>query len=106
MTRLILTTAPSQAEARKLACVLVEKKLAACVNITPKIESIYRWQGKVESAEEWLLVIKTTKARTKAVERAIKELHSYDLPECIVIPIEGGSREYLQWVGEQVKDHE
>lgn len=103
MTRLILTTAPSQAEARKLARAVVDRKLAACVNIVPRIESIYRWQGKVESAAEWLLVIKTTKARAKAVEKALKELHSYDLPECIVISIEGGSREYLKWLGEQAR---
>ncbi len=102
-SRLILTTAPSQAEARKIARALVEKKLAACVNIIPKIESIYRWQGKVETAKEWLLVIKTTKARVGAVEKAIKELHLYELPECIVVAIEGGSKEYLQWLGEQVK---
>lgn len=100
--RLVLTTAPSQAEARKLARALVDRKLAACVSIIPRIESIYRWQGKVESAEEWLLVIKTTKARAKAVEKAIKELHSYEVPECIVISIEGGSKEYLAWLGEQV----
>lgn len=106
MLRLILTTAPSQAEARKIARALVERKVAACVNIIPKIESIYRWQGKVESAEEWLLVVKTTQARVKTVEKAIRELHSYELPECIVVPIEGGSREYLRWLGEQVKDRE
>jgi periplasmic divalent cation tolerance protein len=101
--RLILTTVGSQPEARKIARALVDKKLAACINIIPKIESIYRWQGKVKSAQEWLLVIKTTKARARAVEKAIKELHSYELPECIVIPIEGGSREYLAWLGEQVR---
>jgi periplasmic divalent cation tolerance protein len=100
---LVLTTTASQPEARKLARALVDKKLAACVNIIPKIESIYRWKGKVESAQEWLLVVKTTKTQAKAVEKAIKELHSYDLPECIVIPIEGGSRAYLQWLEEQVR---
>jgi periplasmic divalent cation tolerance protein len=101
--RLILSTADSQPEARKLAHALIEKKLAACVNIIPQIESIYRWQGKVESAQEWLLVVKTTARRAKAVERAIKELHSYDVPECIVVNIEGGSPEYLQWLEAQVR---
>jgi periplasmic divalent cation tolerance protein len=100
---LVLTTTSSQVEARKVACALVERKLAACVNIIPKIESIYRWQGKVESSHEWLLLIKTTARRTQAVEKAIMELHSYELPECLVIPIEGGSKGYLDWLGEQVK---
>jgi len=100
---LMLTTAGSEREARKLARALVDRKLAACVNVIPRIESTYRWKGKVETAREWLLVIKTSKARVKAVEKAIRELHSYDLPECIVIPIEGGSKAYLGWLTEQVK---
>ena len=100
--RIILTTTSSQAEARKIARALIEKKLAACVNIIPRIESVYRWQGKVETAREWLLVIKTSQKRAKAVESAIKELHSYDLPECISIAIDGGSKEYLKWLGKQV----
>ena len=99
---LILVTAPSLADARKIARVLVEKKLAACVNIVPRIESIYRWQGKIETAQEWLLIVKTSQKRAKAVERAIKELHSYDLPECISIAVDGGSKEYLKWLGKQV----
>ena len=102
-SHLILTTAPSHSEARKIARALVEKKLAACVNIVPKVESIYRWQGKVETAQEWMLVIKTSQKRAKAVEETIKELHSYDLPECISVVIDGGTKEYLQWLSDQVK---
>ena len=100
--RLVLSTAGSEAEARKIAQYLVEQQLAACVNIVPHIESIYRWQGKVESAREWLLVIKTVIDRFAAVRDAIRELHSYDLPECIALAIDDGSAEYLKWMGESV----
>jgi periplasmic divalent cation tolerance protein len=101
--RVVLSTAGSEDEARKVAHNLVEHQLAACVNIVPGIESIYRWQGKVESAHEWLLLIKTTAEKFPAVRDAIRKVHSYDLPECIAIEIEDGSAEYLQWIGESVK---
>jgi len=101
--RLVLSTAGSEDEARKIAHHLVEKQLAACVNIVPEIESIYRWQGKVESSREWLLVIKTTVDKFTAVRDAIRELHSYDLPECIAIAVDDGSSEYLQWIEQSVK---
>ena len=101
--RIVLSTAGSVEEARKIARHLVEKKLAACVNIVPQIESIYRWQGKVESSSEWLLLIKTTSGNVSSVEDAIRELHSYDLPECIAIVIDGGSSEYLDWIGDSVE---
>jgi periplasmic divalent cation tolerance protein len=95
--RIVLSTAGSEDEARKIARHLVEHQLAACVNIVPHIESIYRWQGKVESSREWLLLIKTSAERFPEVRDAIRELHSYELPECVAIGIEDGSLEYLQW---------
>jgi periplasmic divalent cation tolerance protein len=101
--RIVLTTAGSRDEALKIARHLVENQLAACVNIFPEVESIYRWQGKVESATEWLLLIKTRAANFPAVRDAIRELHSYELPECIMIAIEDGSSQYLQWLEESVK---
>ena len=101
--RIILTTAGSEEEARKIARHLVENRLAACVNLIPRAESIYRWQGKVESAWEWLLLIKTTEERYSAVRDAIGEIHSYEVPECVVISIEDGSASYLRWLGEAVK---
>ena len=98
--RIVLTTAGSEEEARNIARELVERRLAACVNIVPQVESIYRWQGKVESAREWLLVIKTTAERFEKVRDAIRELHSYDLPECIAVAVEDGSPEYLNWLAD------
>jgi periplasmic divalent cation tolerance protein len=100
--RVILSTAGSEDEARKVAQHLMEHQLAACVNILPGVESIYRWQDKVESAREWLLLIKTTAEKFPAVRDAIRQVHSYELPECIAIAIEDGSEEYLQWIGDCV----
>jgi len=100
--RIVLSTAGSADEARKIAGHLVENQLAACVNVVPNIQSIYRWQGKVESSQEWLLLIKTTAEKVDDVRDVIRELHSYDLPECIAIAIEDGSADYLQWIGESV----
>jgi len=102
--RIVLTTAGSEEEAQKIARHLVEKRLAACVNIIPQVESIYRWQGKVESAREWLLLVKTTQERFPAVRDAIRELHSYDVPECVVLSIEAGSSDYLQWLADSVQE--
>jgi periplasmic divalent cation tolerance protein len=100
---LVLTTAGSQSEARKIAQSLVERRLAACVNIVPRIQSIYIWKGKVEKAEEYLLLIKTVKPREEQVRAAIRELHSYGLPECIAISIASGSAEYLKWLSDSVE---
>lgn len=96
--RIVLSTAGSEEEARKIARHLVEKQLAACVNVVPHIESIYRWQGKVESSREWLLIIKTKADLFLRVSEVIGELHSYDVPECIAVAITDGSAEYMQWL--------
>ena len=101
--RIVLSTAGSEEEARRIARHLVEEQLAACVNIVPQIESIYRWQGRVESSQEWLLIITTTSERFASVRDAIRELHSYELPECIAISVEDGSAAYLEWIGQSVK---
>ncbi|SRR5208282_2554417 len=100
--RIVLTTAGSEEEARKIARHIVEERLAACVNIVPQVVSIYSWQNQVEESREWLLIIKTTAAAFERVRTAILELHSYDLPECICLTIEDGSPGYLQWVGDSV----
>jgi periplasmic divalent cation tolerance protein len=101
--RIVLSTAGSEAEARKIAQHLIEHHLAACVNIVPQIESLYRWQGKMESSREWLLLIKTTVEKYPSVRAAIGELHSYELPECIAIAIDDGSTAYLRWIEQSVK---
>ncbi len=101
--RIVLSTAGSEDEARKIARYIVENQLAACVNIVPRIQSIYRWQGKVESGSEWLLLIKTTAEKFPEVRDAIRELHSYDLPECIAVAIEDGFADYLEWIADSVK---
>src|ERR1700674_5782063 len=99
--RIVLTTAGSVDEARRIAEALVDRKLAACVNIGPKIVSIYGWKGKVEEAEEWMLIIKRTGAFER-VRDAITEMHSCEVPECRWISIEDGSPAYLQWLENSV----
>ena len=100
---IVLTNTGSQAEARKIATALVERKLAACVNILPGVESTYWWKGKMETAPEWTLLIKTVRGKFDAVRDAVRELHSYELPECIALAIDDGSPEYLDWINESVQ---
>jgi|SRR5208282_257303 periplasmic divalent cation tolerance protein len=100
--RIVMTTAGSVDEARRIAEALVDRKFAACVNIVPRIVSIYRWKGKVEEAEEWVLWIKTA-APFERVRDAILEMHSYELPECLSIAIENGSSEYFKWLDDSVE---
>jgi periplasmic divalent cation tolerance protein len=100
--RIVLSTAGSQDEARKIAQALVERRLAACVNIVPGVESVYRWQDKVETAGEWLLVMKTTAGAFPGLRQALLELHSYEVPECLMLAVEDGDTAYLEWIGESV----
>lgn len=100
----VLVTCGSRKEARKIARALIERRLAACVNeIGALVRSTYRWKGKVESAKEFLLVIKTTKKRFAGLREAIGELHSYEVPEIIALPIVEGSPAYLDWIADSVK---
>ena len=94
---LILSTAGTQAEAARIAEALVAERLAACVQLSP-IESWYRWEGKVERAEEVRLQIKTVAALVDQVETRLRALHSYDVPELVVVPIASGSADYLAWI--------
>lgn len=100
--RIVFSTAGSEEEARKIARHLVEQRLAACVNIVPQVASVYQWQGKIEESHEWLLLIKTRAALFPKLLDAIRELHSYDLPECIAVDISDGSAEYLKWIADSV----
>jgi periplasmic divalent cation tolerance protein len=95
----VLVTCSSFAEARRIARVVVEARLAACVNILPgAVTSIYRWKGKVESAKERLLLIKTSRWRLAKLRAEIERLHSYEVPEFIALPIAAGSPAYLAWM--------
>jgi periplasmic divalent cation tolerance protein len=94
----VFCTCGSEGEAESIASELVGRKLAACVNITAPVRSVYRWQGKIESAAEWMLVIKTTQEVFPALTAAIHDLHSYEVPEIISLPITAGSPAYLKWI--------
>ena len=98
----VYVTAGSAEEADRLAGSLVEERLAACVNRIKSVQSVYRWQGKVERSEEELLIIKTSRDRFSALEKRVRELHSYSVPEVIALPIIEGSSGYLRWLREQV----
>ena len=98
---LILSTVPDAETAERIASVLVEAKLAACVNILPAVRSVYRWRGAVEKAEENQLLIKTTAARYREVEEAIRAHHPYEVPEIIALPVTGGLPAYLQWLTDE-----
>ncbi len=98
----VLTTAASETEAKAIAQTLVQEKLAACVNLFP-VQSIYIWQAQLQQEPEWQLLIKTTLACFPTLKDRIAELHSYDLPEIIALPIQLGSEGYLEWLGAQVQ---
>lgn len=100
----VVTTTDTKALAETIGRALVERRLAACVQIVGRIESIYRWEGRIESAEEWQCWIKTTRDRFPAVEQAIRELHTYTVPEILAIPVVAGAADYLKWLAEQVAD--
>jgi len=102
-SRIVLVTCPSLAVARKIARAVVQKHLAACVNVVRSpVESFYTWKEKLEQAREYLLVIKTVRERLKKLEKEVLRLHSYEVPEFIVISIRGGSSKYLSWLQHSV----
>ena len=99
----VLVTCKSKREARKIVTALVQKRLAACGNILESpVSSIYRWKGKIEQAKEYLVLLKSTRKAFAALEREVADLHSYEVPEIIAIPVTDGSRKYLAWVGANV----
>lgn len=96
----IFITSGSEEEAKRLGRILVEEKLAACVNIIPGVESLYWWKGKIESSKEWMLVVKTQGKMVNRIVKRVKEIHSYEIPEVIALPIVEGNRDYLQWISD------
>jgi periplasmic divalent cation tolerance protein len=97
-TLLVISNLPDRASAETLAKALVQRRAAACVNVLAPCLSTYRWKGAVETAEEHPVFAKTTRDRYELLERVIRELHPYELPEIIAVPVAGGLPAYLQWV--------
>jgi periplasmic divalent cation tolerance protein len=103
--RVVLVTCPTLKEGRHIARTVVLKRLAACVNIVlSPAESIYTWKGKLEQSREFLLIVKTTERCLGRLEEQIKKLHSYEVPEFLVLPVVAGSREYLAWLNRSVAE--
>ena len=98
----VMSTASSADEAQRIADALVERRLAACVNVLSGVRSTYRWRDAVERADEWLLVVKTRRERFDDVARAIRELHSYEVPEVVLLDVARGDARYLAWIDASV----
>jgi periplasmic divalent cation tolerance protein len=98
----VTTTLPDRPAAERIASIVVEERLAACAQVLGPVSSTYRWQNQVEQAEEWYCHLKTTLARLPALQARIRELHSYEQPEIIALPIVGGDPGYLRWIEEVV----
>lgn len=102
---IVMVTCGSRREANRLAHALVAARLAACVNVLSSmpVHSVYRWEGKIESANEILLLVKSARRKFRVLEREIRRLHSYAVPEIIAIPVSAGSKPYLHWLDESVR---
>lgn len=96
---LIITSLPDRAAAERVARLLVEERLAACAQVTGAIDSTYRWQDRIEQAGEWACHFKTTLAGAPALRMRLRELHPYDTPEIVAVPIVDGDPDYLRWIG-------
>ena len=100
---LVFTTLPSADKAAELARALVEERLAACANLLPAIRSIYRWQGKLQDENEVLVLLKTRAEHLERLKLRILELHPYEVPEVLAVPVEAGYQPYLDWLAEETK---
>jgi periplasmic divalent cation tolerance protein len=96
---IVMVTTASKQEAEKIAQRLLDERLIACANIIGPVSSLFHWSGKTEHAEEYLIFMKSRKDLFEKLEKAVKALHSYEVPEILVIPIVGGSKAYLDWLG-------
>ena len=99
---IVFTTFPDLDTARQIGTKLVEEQVAACVNLLGPAESIYRWQGSIETAREIPALIKTTRAGFAKLEAALRRLHPYEVPELLAVPVDSGSKAYLDWLSENV----
>ena len=102
-TIVVLVTCPTAAVARRIAREVVLQRLCACVNLLPRVESVFVWKGKLERCRELLLLIKTTAGRFEALQRAVINLHPYEVPEVIALPLCAGHPPYLAWIQREVR---
>lgn len=100
---LVLTTVPEEKSGQKIATHLLEERLAACVTISPACQSLYWWKEKITKESEHILFIKTKAALYSELEKKIREIHPYEVPEIIVLPIQKGSADYLNWIEKETK---
>ncbi len=99
---MIFITCPSTEKAAEIARACVEARVAACGNIVPAVRSIYRWQGEVQDEAETLLILKSSAEKYEALERLVRETHSYEVPEILAVPVDRGLPAYLAWMGESM----
>ena len=98
-TILVLTTLPDAGRARRLVRILVDRRLVACGTVVDRVTSVYRWEGRIEEAEESQVILKTRRGCWEALQTALAELHPYEVPEILALPVENGLPAYLAWVG-------
>lgn len=101
--RVVLISTPGAEAGRRLARALVEERLAACGSVVPAVTSVYRWRGAIEEEEEALVVLKTTSGRVEPLTRRALELHPYEVPEIVALPVAGGNPRYLAWLSEETR---
>jgi len=101
MVVVINTTINNMQDARKIAHTLVEEQLVACVNIIPNVESVYRWKGNIEEDNEYILIARTTDDNVEKTIQRIEQLHTYELPDIVVLPVTGGLKDYLEYVSNE-----
>ncbi len=98
----VLVTVADGDQAHRIASELLSRRKAACVNIVPGVSSLFWWQGKLDSAQESILIIKTKASVLDELVALVRQLHSYEVPEIVALPIVGGNQDYLEWVGNEV----
>ncbi len=99
----VITTTEKKDDARRIARALVEARLGGCVHVIGPVASTYWWRDRIETTEEWLCVIKSSRDRYVALEKAIRDIHPYEVPEIIAVPVARGSRSYLNWLGKTLR---
>src|SRR5262245_31186032 len=99
----VVTATNTKDDAQRIASAIVEQRLAGCVQVIGPIMSTYRWEGKIETAEEWLCLIKSKESVYSRLEEAIRDMHRYDVPEILAMPVTAGSRRYLDWLDGEIR---